>query len=152
MHNHEPKDYVCPFCALMRGETPNASTDVVYHNEFVTAFLSLHQFPKNLGNTLVVPNTHFENIFDLPTELATELHAAVKAVAIAMKQAFQCDGVSTRQHNEPAGNQDVWHYHIHVTPRYVNDHLYGTRLESIDAVERAALANQLRQALKLSSH
>ena len=135
----------------MRGETPNVSTDVVYHNDFVTAFLSLHQFPNNPGNTLVVPNIHFENIFDLPTELATELHAVVKAVAIAMKQAFQCDGVSTRQHNEPAGNQDVWHYHIHVTPRYVNDHFYGTRLASIDAVQRAALASQLRQALKSSS-
>ena len=136
----------------MRGETPNVSTDVVYHNDFVTAFLSLHQFPNNPGNTLVVPNIHFENIFDLPTELATELHAVVKAVAIAMKQAFQCDGVSTRQHNEPAGNQDVWHYHIHVTPRYVNDHFYGTRLASIDAVQRAALASQLRQALASSSH
>jgi histidine triad (HIT) family protein len=43
-----------------------------------------------------------------------------------MKQVYDCDGVSTRQHNEPAGNQDVWHYHLHVTPRYHGDRFYET--------------------------
>ena len=47
-----------------------------------------------------------------------------KRVAIALKETYKCDGVSTRQHNEPAGNQDVWHFHLHVFPRYTGDKLY----------------------------
>jgi histidine triad (HIT) family protein len=43
-----------------------------------------------------------------------------------MKSSWECDGVSIRQHNEPAGNQDTWHYHMHVTPRFHADELYKT--------------------------
>jgi hypothetical protein len=42
-----------------------------------------------------------------------------------MRDAFGCEGISTRQHNGPAGNQDVWHFHLHVFPRYPNDGLCG---------------------------
>jgi len=57
-----------------------------------------------------------------------------------MKQAWKCDGVSTRQHNEPAGNQDVWHYHMHVFPRWDNDDLYGSRgaLAAPEGIRRRA--------------
>lgn len=46
--------------------------------------------------------------------------------ALALKAALSCDGISTRQQNEPAGDQDVWHYHVHVFPRYADDGLYGS--------------------------
>ncbi len=46
-----------------------------------------------------------------------------------MRAAWGCDGVSTRQHNEPAGNQHMWHYHMHVTPRFRGDDLYKTYVE-----------------------
>ena len=65
---------------------------------------------------------------------------AVRHTALAVKHAFGCSGISTRQHNEPDGNQDVWHYHVHVFPRYPNDGLYGstgTRVTG-DEVHRAA--------------
>jgi diadenosine tetraphosphate (Ap4A) HIT family hydrolase len=46
---------------------------------------------------------------------------AIRDTALALKTAFDCPGVSTRQHNEPAGNQDVWHLHVHVFPRFESD-------------------------------
>ena len=65
-----------------------------------------------------------------------------------MKAAYSCDGVSIRQHNEPAGNQDVWHYHLHVFPRYAGDGLYGSQKELLPEKERAAYAQKLKVQLK----
>jgi histidine triad (HIT) family protein len=70
-----------------------------------------------------------------------------KSLAIAMKKIYACDGVSTRQHNEPAGNQDVWHYHLHVTPRYENDNFYGAQREFMASYERAKHAEALKNSL-----
>lgn len=73
-----------------------------------------------------MPNDHFENMYELPAEMAAEIHRVAQLAALAMKNTYHCDGISTRQHNEPAGNQDVWHYHLHVYPRYTGDNLYMT--------------------------
>lgn len=123
-------------------------SDIVYNDDAVTAFISAHQYPNNPGNTLVTPNQHFENIFDLPVANVLDIHRAAKRLALAMKLAYGCDGVSTRQHNEPAGNQDVWHYHLHITPRYQNDHFYSSRSTLMSVEERARHAERLRRALE----
>ena len=123
-------------------------SDIVYNDDAVTAFISAHQYPNNPGNTLVTPNQHFENIFDLPVAYVLDIHRAAKRLALAMKLAYGCDGVSTRQHNEPAGNPDVWHYHLHITPRYQNDHFYSSRSTLMSVEERARHAERLRRALE----
>ena len=125
MHNHAPDDYICPFCLLVQGveneHVLSLQEDIIYQDEYVVAIVCSHQWPNNPGNVLVIPSEHYENIYDLPVRLAAKVHEVAKAVSLAMKAAYRCDGVSTRQHNEPAGNQDVWHYHMHVTPRYQGD-------------------------------
>jgi len=66
-----------------------------------------------------------------------------------MRVSYSCDGISTRQHNEPFGNQDVWHYHVHVFPRYENDNLYACRpqVEFASIEERISYTDKLRTAL-----
>ncbi len=64
-----------------------------------------------------------------------------------MKAVYQCDGISTRQHNEPDGNQDVWHYHVHVTPRYHNDGFYMSVRALMPIEERTKHAEKLRDYL-----
>jgi len=88
--------------------------DIVFRNEATTAFICSIQFPNNPGHVLVVPNGHYENLYELPDDVGGRVHATARRVALAMKAAYGCDGVSTRQHNEPAGYQDVWHFHLHV--------------------------------------
>lgn len=83
-------------------------------------------WPRNAGHIVVIPKQHFENIFDLPSALAGGILDAARRIALAFKATHGCDGISTRQHNEPAGNQDVWHYHRHVFPRYTGDELYAS--------------------------
>ncbi len=154
MHNHASHDYPCPFCLLVQGiknaHVESVYTDIVCQSEVVTAVVSSHQWPRNSGNVLIIPNQHYENIYDLPAELAADIQEAAQIVAIAMKQVYGCDGVSTRQHNEPAGSQDVWHYHLHVTPRYHGDRFYETVTTEKQLMlpeERAWHARQLSRAL-----
>ena len=63
---------------------------------------------------------------------------------------YDCEGTSFRQHNEPGGDQEVWHYHLHVFPRYAGDDLYGSEARLTAPEERAPYAERLRQALKAS--
>lgn len=151
MYNHAPENYSCPFCLLVQGakneKVYSVQSDIVYHGTAVTAFISSHQWPNNHGNVIIVPNEHFENIYDLPLRYAQDIHRLAKSLALAMKNIYACDGISTRQHNEPAGSQDVWHYHLHVTPRYQNDNYYGTQRELMSVPERAKHAAALKQSL-----
>ena len=96
-----------------------------------------------------MPNQHHENVYVLPPGLGTPIQRLVQRLARAMKAAWECDGVSTRQHNEPAGSQDVWHYHVHVTPRYHNDNFYSSERVLMSPAERVQLANELREALEV---
>jgi len=75
-------------------------------------------------------------------------HSSRRA-ALALKEAYQCGGVSTRQHNEPSGYQDVWHYHLHVFPRYENDDLYLTYREGapLPPEQRRIFAEKLKNYL-----
>lgn len=101
---------------------------------------------------LIVPRAHYENLYDMPDELLAHVMVLAKriAIAIAMKAAYGCDGTSLRQHNEPAGNQDVWHFHLHVFPRWDGDRLYQRTDEAreVNAEERRKYAAQLREALE----
>lgn len=151
MYNHAPENYPCPFCLLVQGikneHVYSGQSDIVDQNDVVTAFVSSHQWPNNHGNVIIIPNKHFENIYDLPVTYALEIHQMAKRLALAMKLAYGCDGISTRQHNEPAGNQDVWHYHLHVTPRYQNDNIYNTSRGLMPIPEREKHALIIRKAL-----
>lgn len=128
MYRHAPPDYVCPFCLLVAGgdnAPPYAcQSDVVLRSEHVTAFINARWWVNNPGHLLVMPNAHIESMFELLPDIAAHVHEAARQVALALKHVYRCDGVSTRQHNEPAGDQEVWHYHLHVFPRYGGDRLY----------------------------
>lgn len=125
-YSHAPENYDCPFCQIVRGddEPITQQEDVFYRDHVVTAFVASHWWENNPGHVLVVPNRHIENLYDLTPDVAVYVHELARQVAIALKALYGCDGTSTRQHNEPAGNQDVWHFHLHVFPRYDNDRLY----------------------------
>ena len=147
---HAPNNYDCPFCKIVSNQFDGIATnetDLLFRTEFLTAFISSHQWPNNPGHAIIIPNEHHENLYSLPTEFVIPIHAASVKIALAFKNAFACDGVSTRQHNEPAGGQDVWHYQQHVFPRYQADNLYGSKRLRVDDQARASQASSVRQAL-----
>lgn len=150
MYNHAPENYVCPFCRVVAGiedeGTWNVQTDVFYRTDTITAFINPRWWPNINGNVLIIPNQHIEHIYDMPPEIHMHIYEAARQVALAFKQVYGCDGVSTRQHNEPAGLQEVFHYHLHVFPRYHNDYLYDLSHQHrrTTAEERLPYAQQLK--------
>jgi histidine triad (HIT) family protein len=151
MYHHAPLDYECPFCAVVRGEERPPWTfrdDVVWRDDASTAWVNGRWWANNPGNVVVVPNRHVENIYELDRELGADVHETVRRIALAMKEAYGCAGVSTRQHNEPAGDQEVWHYHVHVFPRWEGDDLYRSPYRLTSAEERRPYAERLRAALE----
>lgn len=153
MYNHQPTDYDCPFCnRLLAGvdDDYNRRDDIVFQNQYVTASVAPKWWVKNEGHVLVIPNQHYENIYDIPDELAGEVYKAVKKISIAIRATYGCQGTSNRQHNEPAGDQDVWHLHVHVYPRYEGDALYINHSDTRFAPpkERKVYADKLRAFLR----
>jgi histidine triad (HIT) family protein len=149
MYNHAPTDYICPFCLVVQGiENEHVWTkqsDIIYKDNAITAFIAAGCWSNNKGHVLIIPNQHYENIYELPLSLSARIHDFEKEVALAFKEVYKCDGVSSRQHNEPCGSQDVWHYHLHVFPRYENDNLYKTDRERLPPHERFYYADMLRK-------
>jgi histidine triad (HIT) family protein len=148
---HEPHDYTCPFCALPRGHVNehNQLSDVVAVRGLAYARISPTWWPANHGAALVIPRTHVENLYDCPPEIGHAVWDLVQEVAVAIRATYGCEGTSIRQHNEPAGGQDVWHLHVHVFPRFAGDRLYERQREAawFDADARRPIADLLRSAL-----
>lgn len=151
MYNHEPKGYVCPLCPIVKGEETQfvKRDDIIFDNGKVLAYVSPKWWPNNPGNVIVIPHKHIENIYDIPNDLFTEINLVGKKIATVMKREYGCDGVSFRQHNEPAGGQDVWHFHLHVLPRWKGDDLYLRHKESrfVTSEEMKLYADKLREKI-----
>jgi histidine triad (HIT) family protein len=135
---------------MVRGEENDpwsGQADVVYRDAKTTAWVNGRWWENSAGAVVVVPNTHVENIYALDRELAADIHETARRIAFAMKAAFGCDGISTRQHNEPGGMQEVWHYHLHVFPRWERDDLYGSSARLSSPEERAPYVSALRKEI-----
>jgi histidine triad (HIT) family protein len=150
---HQPNEYRCPFCRVAAGEdlrdNYTKQADIIFQDNVITAFISSAWWPSNPGHVLVVPNDHYENVYDIPDPVLAAIQVMGKRIALALKATYGCDGTSFRQHNEPAGNQDVWHYHLHVFPRYSGDELYVRTYERRDTTpaERGPCAQKLQRFL-----
>lgn len=125
MHNHAPAGYKCPICLGVKGveneDTLLKQVDFVYKDKVVSAFINSFWIGKNEGHVIIVPNDHFENLYEVPTEVGHHIFETSKKIALAMKNTYNCDGITLRQNNEPAGDQHAFHYHLHIFPRYTDD-------------------------------
>jgi histidine triad (HIT) family protein len=97
----------------VNGEIPAAK---VYENEHVLAFLDISQVTK--GHTLVIPKVHKENVYELTEEIASSLFKEVPKLANAIKKAYSPIGMNILNNNGEHAGQSVFHYHIHLIPRY----------------------------------
>lgn len=152
MYNHQPLNYECTFCNFGAGgeTTNNKRSDIIFEDSESVAFISPKWWPNNPGHVIIIPKNHVENIYDIDDDLLAHLYVKVKQISISLKKAYHCDGTSTRQHNEPAGTQHIWHFHIHVFPRYMDDNLYSLHESSkiVTAEERKTYAVKLREYFK----
>ena len=114
----------CLFCKIINGDIPSKT---IYEDELVKVFLDIN--PSTNGDMLVVPKTHYENIYDIDEKLILHIHKVVKELYDMLKEKLSVDGLTLIQNNNYG--QDIKHYHVHVTPRYTNDKLKVTKNEEI---------------------
>lgn len=150
--SHAPEAYVCPFCGLVNSDVSDPKNrceleDLVYHDEGLMVFMAVDGFGPHEGHAMISPTEHYETLYEIPDHIMQRIGLMTRQVAIAMKDAWSPEGVSTRQHNEPAGNQHVWHYHLHVFPRYHDDMLYRQLRHPVDPEVRATKARELAAVL-----
>ncbi len=101
------------FAKILRGEIPSTR---VYETDSVVAFMDV--MPQGTGHTLVVPKAPSRNLLDAKPETLADVIQTVQKIANAVKEAFNADGVTVMQFNEPASGQTVYHLHFHVIPRF----------------------------------
>lgn len=107
----------CIFCKIANGEIPSAT---LYEDDDFRVILDLG--PATKGHALILPKAHYADLTEIPEELAGKATAVAKKVVTAMKAALPCDGYNVVQNNGEAAGQTVFHYHVHLIPRYKNDH------------------------------
>ena len=106
----------CIFCKIAAGEIPAAT---IYEDEDFRVILDLG--PATKGHALILPKAHYADLTDLPEALAAKAFVLVKKIVTGMKGALPCDGYNVVQNNGAAAGQTVFHFHIHLIPRYADD-------------------------------
>ena len=106
----------CVFCQILAGELP---APFVFKDDQVVAFLSLEQ--PNHHKVLIIPRQHVAMIYDLSMEQAAAIFQATVKITQGVKAASGCEGMNLIQSNERAGQQDIFHFHLHIVPRYFGD-------------------------------
>lgn len=106
----------CIFCKIINGDIPSYT---VYEDDVVKAFLNIN--PTTNGNLLIVPKKHYENIIDIDLTTLNHINKVAKKLYSLLKEKLHIDGLTLIQNN--GLGQEIKHYHLHLTPRYVDDNI-----------------------------
>ena len=106
----------CIFCKIAAGEIPSQT---IYEDDSYRVILELG--PAAKGHALILPKEHYADIFELPEAKAGEVFKLARNMAVKMKAALKCDGFNIVQNNGEVAGQTVFHFHMHLIPRYTDD-------------------------------
>jgi histidine triad (HIT) family protein len=130
----------CIFCKIVAGELPS---ETVQEDQHTVAFMDIN--PWTRGHALVIPRKHSPNIYEVGDEDLRHTAIAAKQLAVRVKERLRCDGVNLLNASEPAAWQSVFHFHMHVIPRYDDDPLeLPVRPRQAEPDELAAVAAEIR--------
>jgi histidine triad (HIT) family protein len=130
----------CLFCKVLAGEIP---AQIVDEDEHTVAFMDIN--PWTRGHALVVPRRHSRGLFDIDADDLARTAAGAQRLARRMKERLDCDGINLINSAEPAAWQTIFHFHIHVIPRYDDDPLeLPVRPERASDEDLGAVAAEIR--------
>jgi histidine triad (HIT) family protein len=131
------------FSRIVSGEIPATK---VYEDARTLAFLDIN--PASRGHVLVVPKDEYPDIWTMPPELVAAVALTAQRLAHAIRAALKPDGLNILQNNGAASGQSVFHYHVHLIPRWQGDGvLHPWRPQPATPEELEAVAAQIRRAL-----
>ncbi|MDR3215572.1 MAG: HIT family protein [Bacilli bacterium] len=106
----------CLFCKIISNEIPAYK---IYEDDDFLAFLDISQTTK--GHTLVIPKKHYRNIYDVDEDTVAKIHQLAFKLAKQITKKLNAQGVNILNNNEAIAGQTIFHYHVHIIPRYRDD-------------------------------
>ena len=103
----------CIFCKIAAGEIPSRK---IYEDSDLVAIMDLN--PTSKGHSLIIPKEHCTNIYDIDEDIAAKVMKTAKKLATKMTVALNCDGFNLLQNNGETAGQTMFHFHMHLIPRY----------------------------------
>ncbi len=110
------RDENCVFCKILNGDIPSTK---LYEDDDFAIILDIG--PATFGHALIVPKSHYANLYEMPEALLSKCIALAKVWGEKLVKALDADGLNLVQNNGLAAGQTVFHYHLHLIPRYDND-------------------------------
>ena len=135
------KENNCIFCKLANGEIPSAT---IYEDEDFRCFLDLN--PASRGHALLVPKEHFANLFEMDQEHLEKAMVLAQRIGAHMKEKLGCDGLNLVQNNGECAGQTVFHFHMHMIPRYKDDKVgLGWEMGELSDADRDEILAKLKE-------
>ncbi len=134
----------CIFCKLANGIIPANS---IYEDDGFKVILDAS--PASRGHAIILPKTHAANIFELPDEYCEKIFKVAKKCGAAIKNAFNYDGLNVLQNNGEAAGQTVFHLHVHLIPRNLDDKITIKYVpdNNMDETSAAQTAEKIKEYL-----
>ncbi|MBI3003945.1 MAG: HIT domain-containing protein [Ignavibacteriales bacterium] len=134
----------CTFCNIISRKLP---AEILFENQHVVSILDIN--PIHFGHALVIPKSHCKDFIDLPREFLPEIFHCAQIVAQAMVTGLRLEGFNIFSNNGRIAGQSVFHFHLHVTPRYEDDNIkFVLKLKSYENGEMERYAGVIRQHIK----
>jgi histidine triad (HIT) family protein len=130
----------CIFCSILAGDMPG---EVVQEDEHTVAFMDIQ--PWTRGHAVVIPRRHVKNLYEIEDEELARVNTAGRRLALKMRDNLHADGINLLNSTEPAAWQTIFHFHLHVIPRYADDPLQlPTQPGKVEPEEMARVAAEIR--------
>ena len=110
------RDENCIFCKIANGEIPSRT---IYEDDDFRIILDLN--PATRGHALILSKNHYKNLYDMDDDMASKVLPLAKKMAYHMQEKLKCDGFNLIQNNNEIAGQTVFHFHMHLIPRYKDD-------------------------------
>ena len=135
------KDENCIFCKIANGEIPAAT---LYEDDDFRVILDLG--PASKGHALILPKEHYANLYELPDELVAKVIVLAKKMITKLTDVLGCDGYNLVQNNGAAAGQTVFHFHLHMIPRYEGDQVgLGWKMGELTDADRDEILTKLAE-------
>lgn len=136
------KEENCIFCKIIGGEIPS---NTIYEDEEFKVILDAS--PATKGHALILPKEHVANLYEIPEETAGKVLKLAKKMAAHMTEVLKCDGFNLLQNNNETAGQTVFHFHMHLIPRYKgakNDDILNYTHETFTPEEMKEICTSLK--------
>lgn len=134
------KEKDCIFCKIAAGEIPSAT---LYEDDDFRVILDLG--PASKGHALILPKEHYRNLYDIDEEVVAKAMILAKKMVNKLTKVLDCDGYNIVQNNEEYAGQSVFHFHMHLIPRYKGDQVgLGWKMGELSEEDKKEILDKMK--------